>query len=237
MGRSSSQLTTDATHGCLAAAISHVGPSPPAVCSSSSAAIAGLVFGPSPTRAQPRDRGATTKPDPTGHGKTAGSRSGPRHFGALESETAYQHLRRTGSAFRPHHDELGQRRSRAESTAAGGLPRPQRPRATRCTTGTRSTAGARRRPRGFEPFIYVQTAPRWANRTRAGGGIGSVPSRARRALADFMAAAARRYGGGFGGCLARALLAGLERAEPQHLPHAADRRRPGRSRRACTATW
>ena len=53
--------------------------------------------------------------------------------------------------------------------------------------------------RGFVPFIYVQTAPAWAESDSCGSwGIGSCrPSP--RSLADFMGAAARRYGGGFGG--------------------------------------
>ena len=139
--------------------------------------------------------GATTTPVPDRPLETAVL--DPDSLGGSESDIAYQHLRRTGARF-------VRIMMNWVSVAPGGAKKPAafRPRDPGDSMYNWAWTDAQVRgavSRGFVPFIYVQTAPAWAESDSCGSwGIGSCrPSP--RSLADFMSAAARRYGGGFAG--------------------------------------
>jgi hypothetical protein len=121
----------------------------------------------------------------------------PDALGGAESAVAYQHLRRTGARF-------VRIMMNWESVAPSGQKQPAgfRPRDPGDASYSWDWTDSQIRSAvssGFVPFVYMQTAPLWAVadgcREEAIGPCRPSPA----ALADFMTAAARRYGGGFRG--------------------------------------
>jgi hypothetical protein len=158
-------------------------------------ASVGIVGASSAATRELHGAGATTTPVPDQPLETAVL--DPDSLGGPESATAYQHLRRTGARF-------VRIMMNWVSVAPGGATkpaafRPKDPGDSMYNWGWTDAQVRDAVSKGFVPFIYVQTAPTWAESDSCGSwGIGSCRP-GPRALADFMGAAARRYGGGFGG--------------------------------------
>ena len=120
----------------------------------------------------------------------------PYSLESPEANIAYEHLRRAGATF-------VRIMMNWVDVAPGGLKQPaafqpRDPGDARYRWGLIDNEVRDAVSNGFVPFIYVQVAPAWASSSCGSTGIGSCrPSP--RSLADFMSAAARRYGGGFGG--------------------------------------
>jgi hypothetical protein len=121
----------------------------------------------------------------------------PTNLGGPEGAVAYQHLRRTGARFVRVMMNWGDVAPGGSTKPTGLRPRdPQDPKYDWAWIDAQVVAAD---SRGFVPFVFVQTAPSWAESDACGSyGAGSCrPSPS--ALADFMTAAARRYGGSYRG--------------------------------------
>jgi hypothetical protein len=121
----------------------------------------------------------------------------PESLGGSDADVAYRHLRRTGAGFVRIMMNWEQVAPAGSTKPAGFRPRdPADPKYNWEWTDSQVSAAA---SRGLLPSIYVQTAPAWALADTCGDwGIGACrPSPS--ALADFMTAVARRYGGGVRG--------------------------------------
>ncbi len=116
----------------------------------------------------------------------------PENLGGPEAETAYTNLRRTGARFVRMFVNWAQVAPDSAKKPAGFDARDPGDRAYQWATldGQVTKAVAE----GFAPIVYVQTAPRWAQRCTAKS-TACRPSPSE--LAQFMTAAARRYSGSF----------------------------------------
>jgi hypothetical protein len=145
--------------------------------------------------AQPAIEDAFAKKEATGPGRPlATAVLDPDSFGDAESKTAYEHLRRAGARFVRVMMNWVDVAPDGSTKPASFQPRDPGDPLYDWASIDRQVRQAK--SSGIEPFVYVQTAPRWAQGdacTKDDGACRPSPS----ALADFMTAAGRRYAGGY----------------------------------------
>ena len=116
----------------------------------------------------------------------------PENLGGSEAEAAYTNLRRTGARFVRMFVNWSQVAPASAKKPVGFDARDPGDRAYQWAALDAQVTKAV--AEGFAPIVYVQTAPRWAQRCTAKS-TACRPSPSE--LAQFMTAAARRYSGSF----------------------------------------